>query len=548
MAIERRPYTIGYTEIGPRPWRHLLSDPGVLVGMLSRPGSLLLLAACAGEYDLSKEADPAEQAQPRIEVSPRELHFPDLLPDQTDALSVSIRNLGEAPLRILTLSLEQPEGAFALIDAPAGLDLEPGGEEEVTVVYTAGGGDAADTLHVASNDPSTPDVPVTLLGGSELPALELDPVLYDFGPQVPGCEVHGLVTARSVGSAPVTLESVAIGGDFGLEPSDLPRTLEPGEEHPIEFVYLPQVGESVSSLSAFSDAANGTRTAEVVGLGVPPDPVVDLFETFILAKEPVYLHDSYDYYSYDPDVGTVDFIGTSPVPLYDCAIDKDGYLIGLGSYELTRVDPTTGLSTSWLPISISGNALTVLPDNRIIAAAGSTVYEIDRKTGATVPVYTSASGTSSGDLSAFGGMIYWTVSGGDRLIEIDPASWTGTDIGSTGVGGLWGLAGPDDELWGFGSDGSAYLLDPATAAVLDTVPIGVSAYGAAHNPRYGEPEEYSFELSQTPIEESLAVWIDGVPSEDWLYLVDDNAVFFPEGRIEGGEEVEVHYEVLPECG
>ncbi len=510
--------------------------------------ALLLLSACTSDYALEKDPEPVEQGSPIMEVTPRTLVFDAMLPGEVDSAPVTVANLGDAPLRVLGFTLGEPAGAFAVFGPGTPFDLDPGALATLDVIYTAGPTDAADVLSIGSNDPFSPNADVSLAGGSEQPLLELDPPVYDFGPQVPGCEVVGVVTARSVGTAPVTVDLAEAGGAFILDPAGLPVTLEPGAELPLVITYEPEAGEASATLTVLSDSVTGTATAELVGVGVPPAPVLDLFETFPIATEPVYIHDPYDVYAWDPATNTTTFIASSPVYLVDIAIDYDGYLLGLGSNgDILRIDPATALSTTWLSSgTIGANALTVLPDNRIVSAGGGTVWEVDRKTGAATTLTTYA-GTSSGDITEVAGALYWTVSG-DDLVVIDPSTWVATRVGPTGQVGLWGLAWPDGELWAFSSAGNAHELDPATGAVLDTVATGVCAYGAAHNPRYGMPEEYWFELSQEPIEETLVVLVDGTAAGGWLYLPADNTVWFPEGALAGGETVEVSYEIPPECG
>ena len=508
----------------------------------------ILLVGCS-EYELGQKSDvEPDLGAPAIEVSPSTLDFGDLANGTVAVQSVWIANVGDAPLRVLGLDVDAPTD-FALLTNPTPVDLDPGQSTAFDVSFTAGDHEVRGWIDVGSDDLMRPTVQVTLIGGGLLSALVLEPDPYDFGPQVPGCDVAGVVTARSVGNAPLEVTGAFVDTTgFSVDTTDLPVVLDPGQEHAFLVSYLPgDGGPEASTLFVESDVPSGLAVAQLVGEAVPPPPVVDLFGTVPRAIEPVYINVTSDIYSYDPQDGTTAYIGTAPSLLYDIAIDYDGYLIGLDtSGPLYRIDPLTGAVTPWLTTMAGMNALTVLPDNRIIMAGGSTVYEVDRKTGSATAVATMAGSISSGDITEMDGALYWTITG-DSLVHIDPATWNTTDLGPTGVSSLWGIAWPLGELWAFASSGNAYRLDPLTAAVIDTAYTGLSAYGAAHNPRYGEAIDWVFELTEQPVEDTIEVFVDEQLTGGWVYLTDENAVWLAEGSLAGGEAVEITYEVEPEC-
>ncbi len=58
----------------------------------------------------------------------------------------------------------------------------------------------------------------------------------------------------------------------------------------------------------------------------------------------------------------------------------------------------------------------------------------------------------------------------------------------------------------------------------------------------------SFDLSDTPIAESITVTVDGVEISDWTYNDIENAVYFEESSLPGpGSEIIIDYAVLADC-
>ena len=58
----------------------------------------------------------------------------------------------------------------------------------------------------------------------------------------------------------------------------------------------------------------------------------------------------------------------------------------------------------------------------------------------------------------------------------------------------------------------------------------------------------AFELSDTPIEESIVVTVDGYIATDWTYNVTENAVYFDATAIPAtASQIYIDYAVLAEC-
>src|SRR5262245_30601589 len=141
-------------------------EKGRVVVMVITAG--LLVAGCRG-------AGQSGAAQPRLELATRRHDFGRMVAGEHGRTEFRLRNAGRAPLRI------------AKVDAECGCVapsypalLPPGGEGEILIRFdplVTWGGRVEKTLHLRSNDPSQPVVPLTL-------AAEIVPLIV-FEPRSP---------------------------------------------------------------------------------------------------------------------------------------------------------------------------------------------------------------------------------------------------------------------------------------------------------------------------------------------------------------------------
>jgi hypothetical protein len=517
----------------------------------------LLLGACT-EYGIDKTTEPAEEPRetsspttttppepgaPRIEVEPLALDFGAPPIGDEELRSFTVRNVGDGPLALSELALEAPS-SFVIVSDPSPATLAVGDDVVVDVLLTSDGFAAEGVVFVRSDDALDPEIPVTLTVGGLEPYLVLEPPLLDLGTLPVGCGSEGVVTARNIGEVPVEISSVFVSGSgFTLEPPALPIVLGAGAEWPFTVTFVAVDGPSTGSLIV--DSNGGGPTADLLGAGGNEDQV-DVFDVRVPPSAAVYLA-SDTLWAWDPVTKVTTTIGRLPETMYDIAIDFDGMLIGLAlSGTLYQIDPATATSTRWLTTSSANNALTVLPDNRIIMAGSGNVFEVNRTTGAATLVY-SYGGMSSGDITEAAGDLYWTVTGGDKVVHIDPATWSTVSAVNVGHSSLFGIAWPLGDLWAFANNGTAYRLDMSSGATLETANTGTTPYGATHNPRYGAAGEEVFRLSKEPIVPTITVEVDGVPSAAWSHDAVLNAVVFPAGVLSPGSTVTVAYETIGDC-
>ncbi len=159
----------------------------------------------------------------------------------------------------------------------------------------------------------------------------------------------------------------------------------------------------------------------------------------------------------------------------DIGMTPDGELYTLSSTSLYHINRTTGKATKVIGLTGSlNNALTFLPDNRLLAADASGQLKVINPVAGTVTnigKYGLGYG-SSGDLVAVGDGTMFGVSatsstGADistnnLLITIDTATGKATPIGSTGFANVFGLAYYGSRVIAFTGSGQILEINPVT--------------------------------------------------------------------------------------
>lgn len=208
-----------------------------------------------------------------------------------------------------------------------------------------------------------------------------------------------------------------------------------------------------------------------------------------IATEPVYINTSDTLFSFDPATRTATRIGEFTVGgrpvtggMTDIAIDLEGVMYG-GSYTaLYRINPTTAECLFVADLDDEMTGLTFVSDGRLVGA-GEAVSFVDTRTGALTPLVGRGSYSTSGDIIGLpDGMLYWTVTGGDELIQVDPADGTTRRRGNIGVSGIYGLGYADGELLGFVSSGRVVVIDEANGDTSENTAVAGSWWGATTNP------------------------------------------------------------------
>ncbi len=217
--------------------------------------ALVGLCACNPEYGVTPDPDiidpPHQDGDPAIEVDPPSIDFGtvDVLEGGELVELVQISNVGDADLHIQDLSLEHTDTPFDFA-AIGSVLLAPGDVTELQVSFHPGtSGQQQTSLIIASDDPQRGITTVALSGEGIAPAIDIDPVSFDFGTDWVGCDNELDLTITNVGSAPLMIEDYSyytasnellFGGidDINGEDAGL-MSLEPGEYTEIFVSYQP---------------------------------------------------------------------------------------------------------------------------------------------------------------------------------------------------------------------------------------------------------------------------------------------------------------------
>ncbi|MSP54177.1 MAG: hypothetical protein EXR69_00995 [Myxococcales bacterium] len=226
-----------------------------------------------------------------------------------------------------------------------------------------------------------------------------------------------------------------------------------------------------------------TDTGEVVVEDSPPPE-----DTAVVATESVYINTSDMLYSYDPATNTSARIGAfrsggnAVTDMTDIAIDLSGHMYGVSFSKLYSINPATAEASFVASVADSLTGLTFVSDGRLVGT-GSKVSFVDTSSGALTTLVPAGRYTTSGDIIGLpDGMLYWTVEGGDDLVQIDPASGGTVRVGNIGVSGLYGLGYADGKMLGFTSGGRVVTIDESTARSGTASSLSGSWWGATTNP------------------------------------------------------------------
>ncbi|MDP2308253.1 MAG: hypothetical protein Q8P18_19700 [Pseudomonadota bacterium] len=234
--------------------------------------------------------------------------------------------------------------------------------------------------------------------------------------------------------------------------------------------------------------AEDTGTLPDTGETEDTDTVV-VVDTGEVATEAVYINTSSTLFSYDPASGVSTRIGefeegSRPIDggMTDIAIDLSGIMYG-GSYSaLYRVNPNTAECTFVANLDDEMTGLTFVSDGRLVGA-GSAVSFVDTRTGALTPLVREGEYNTSGDIVGLpDGMLYWTVTGGDSLVQVDPNTGTARRRGTIGVTSIFGLGYAYGELLGFTSAGRVLVMDASNGRPSENDALSGTWWGATTNP------------------------------------------------------------------
>tara|TARA_A100001011_G_scaffold399684_1_gene509546 strand:+ start:878 stop:2515 length:1638 start_codon:yes stop_codon:yes gene_type:complete len=525
----------------------------------------VLLSLSCSEYELRKvtvEPDPGLIA-PEIDVNPPEHQFGNLSADgDIGSIIVTIRNDGNDLLILDDASLVYGISEYSLSSLAVG-ELEPGETTDLTVTYDPSTYKTDyEEISILSNDPDEPDVRVPLDGSGDAPVIQVTPSYHDFGILDIGCDESLGILIENIGNVNLTIDDLqyfaSLPVDFAIEDWEaiegpLPWTLAPGDFTTVGVDYIPLDDTSDGGwLEVMSnDPTQPIATAEHVGLADYAAWVTDSFtQDESIAVDILFVVDNSGSMGSNQTNLKNNFdafiaVFTSAGADFQIAIITTDSSDFVGSIiDHTSADPVSEFNSQVDSIGTGGSpyekGLWNAYESTTTGEAATTGFI--RSTARLVVVYVS-------DEPDFSHQTYG--SGGSTTM--DPADYAASLLSlksSADLVAAHAVAG--DYPTGCSTNGGAQFgdgyYDVVTTLGGTFMSICASDWSVTMDTLARDSIAIlSWPMSDTPIEETIEVQVDGAISTDWYYDSVANSITFTIPPAEGSA-IDVTYAIWAECG
>ena len=515
---------------------------------------LMLSIGCSSDYKLSRDIEPVEPGvtAPEIEVDPTYHDYGALSAgSEAQDVIINIENIGNGDLDVSSIYLHSGSSNFSLATMPIGI-VESLESVELVVTYAPGTYETNyETISIVSNDDDEPIVNILLDGSGDAPVITITPDYHDFGDVYLGCDDTLPIEIGNIGNSNLIISDIeffaSLPVDFSMQDYEsilgpLPITIAPGDNINLNIDYTPiDTQDDASYLEITSnDPATPIASADQDGLGDveawitdshTQDGTVDVDILFVIdnsgsmGSNQTNIKNNFDTFmnaftaagvSYQIALITTDdssFVGdvitnatADPITEFNDQIDSIGtrgsaHEKGLWyAYESTTTgDASPGSSTGFQRPSARLVVVYVSdePDfsDHAYSGGGSTTMTPSDYSASLLSLKTSSSlviahaiagdypsGCSTNGGAQFGEGYYDVVNDlGGTFMSICASDWSGT---------------------------------------MDTLARDSLA-------------QVAFALSDTPIEDTIEVTVDGVISADWSYEASSNTIIFTVSPADG---------------
>ncbi len=213
-------------------------------------------------------------ALPLIDVSPTRIDFGGVEQGEVVQREIRVQNVGAATLELETVEfLRGTSPEFTLVDPPTETVLiEPEESVVITVAYTATTSSATGTVAFFSNDPTTPQVGVPLLGRTSAPNLVVAPSELNFGSVGMGVPSGRTLSMFNDGTEVLDITSIRVegSGEFTIDTGGDVTSIDPQGEELLRLVYQPSdLGSDQATLIIDSNDPDEPETrVPLLGTGV----------------------------------------------------------------------------------------------------------------------------------------------------------------------------------------------------------------------------------------------------------------------------------------
>ena len=526
--------------------------------------TLFLFSIGCSDYKISKiteEIEPGVTA-PEIEVDPTYHSYGALSAgSETQDVIINIENIGNGELNISNIYLNNGNSNFSLTTVPTGI-VNSLDSVELIVTYAPGTYETNhETVSIVSNDEDEPIVNVLLSGSGDAPVITITPDYHDFGDVYLGCDDTLSIEVGNIGNSNLIISDIeffaSLPVDFSMQDYEagwgaLPITVPPGDTIDLNIDYLPlDLHDDAGYLEiASNDPATPLAYADQDGLG--------------------------DIEAWVNDSHTQD--GTVDVDIL-FVIDNSG---SMGSNQTNIKNNFDTFMNAFTAAGVSYQIALITTD--------SSSFVGDVITNATVDPVTEFNNQidSIGTRGSAHEKGLWYAYESTTTGDASPGSSTGFQRSSARLVVVYVSDEPDfsDHAYSGGgsttmtpSDYSASLLSLKSSsslviahAIAGDYPTGCTANGGA---QFGEGyyevvndlsgtfmsicasdwsgtmdtlardslAQVAFALSDTPIEDTIEVTVDGVISLDWSYEASSNTVIFTVSPPDGSS-IDISYGTL----
>jgi len=524
---------------------------------------LIILFGCTSDYKISRPTEPSEPGvtSPEIEVDPIYHSYGALSAgSETQDVIINIENIGNGDLNISNIYLHNGNTNFTITSLPLGI-VESLGSVELIVAYAPGTYETNyETVSIVSNDEDEPIVNITLDGSGDAPVITITPGYHDFGVVYLGCGDTLPVEIGNIGNSNLIISDIEFFAslpadfemqDYEIDAGPLPITIAPGDTINMNIDYIPlDVLDDASYIEIVSnDPALPIANADQDGLGdyeawiadsFTQDGTVDVDILFVIDNS-----------------GSMGSNQTNIKNNFD--IFMNAFTAAGVSYQVALI--TTDSSDFVGDIITNATVDPVLEFNNQIDSIGT------RGSAHEKGLWFAYESTTTGDASPSSATGFFRTD--SRLVVVyvsDEPDFSHYD---------WGSGGSTTMV---ASDYSASLLSLKSSsdlvvahAISGDYPSGCTANGGA---QFGEGyyevvndlggtfmsicasdwsttmdtlardslSQMAFALSDTPIEDTIEITVDGTVSSDWNYEASSNTVIFTVSPSDGSS-IEVNYAI-----
>jgi len=253
--------------------------------------AILFISGCTSDYEINpdiKKPEPGITA-PEIEVDPTHYSYGTLSAgSETQDVIINIENIGNGELDISSIYLHNGDSNFSLATLPLGI-VDSRDSVELIVTYAPGTYETNhETISIVSNDEDEPIVNVLLDGSGDAPVITVTPDYHDFGKVYIGCDDILSIEVGNIGNSNLIISDIEFFSslpvdfsmhDYGSSWGTLPITISPGDVIDLNVDYFPaDLLDDASYIEIVSnDPATPFAYADQDGLGDIEAWVIDSF-------------------------------------------------------------------------------------------------------------------------------------------------------------------------------------------------------------------------------------------------------------------------------